>query len=59
MTKINLSDFRNKLQEAKYWNSSGDDKTKCIRELISALENLANSISNHYHYGPEDHSSND
>jgi 6-phosphogluconate dehydrogenase (decarboxylating) len=60
MTKIELSEFKDKLNEAKYYCnlvSQGDvvyDVVRCLNNLIDAVELLGDAVENHYHSKEED-----
>ena len=60
MTKIELREFKDKLNEAKHYCalvSQGDvvyDVVRCLDNLVDAVELLGDAVQHHHHSRDED-----
>jgi hypothetical protein len=61
MTEIELIDFKDKLNEAKYYcdlvsqGDVGSNVVRCLDKLVAAVELLGDAVKNHYHSKDEDY----
>ena len=60
MTKIELRNFKDKLNEAKHYYDlvsqcdDGRNIMQCLNNLVAAVQLLGDAVENHYHSKDED-----